>query len=117
MEITPPPLSSTASDQLADLPIQQAGRLAQTISRRLQQLTVSGEELRKAAQEFEGYFLAYLLKVMRDTVPKGFIENKAGAQFYSFYDQEIGRLAAQAGGIGLATIMENHLKERGYPGA
>lgn len=116
MEITPLPLSSPASDQLAEFQAQQAGRLAQTVSRRLQQHTLSAEELRRAAQEFESYFLAYLLKVMRETVPKGFIENKAGAQFYSFYDQEIGRLAAQAGGIGLASMLETHVRERGYPG-
>ncbi|MGH7232571.1 MAG: rod-binding protein [Nitrospiraceae bacterium] len=63
-------------------------------------------EIRAAAQAFEGYFLSYLLKVMRETIPTGLIENKAGQQFYSFYDQEIGRLAAQAGGIGLARMVE-----------
>jgi flagellar protein FlgJ len=63
------------------------------------------EEIRKAAIQFEGYFLSYLLKVMRDTVPTGLIENKMGHLFDSFYDQEIGWRGAQAGGIGLADLM------------
>lgn len=61
---------------------------------------------REAAKEFEGYFISYLLKVMRETVPKGLFENKAGQMFYSFYDQEIGRLSAEAGGLGLARGLE-----------
>jgi hypothetical protein len=43
-------------------------------------------------------FLATILKVMRETVPKGALEMK-GAYVYSFYDREIGRLAS-AGGLG-----------------
>jgi len=61
------------------------------------------EELLRASQEFESYFLSYMLKVMRETVPKGELtENKMGDMYYSFYDQEIGKRAAQAGGIGLS---------------
>jgi len=60
-------------------------------------------ELLKASQEFESYFLSYMLKVMRETVPQGELtENKMGDMYYSFYDQEIGKRAAQAGGIGLS---------------
>lgn len=70
------------------------------------------DDIRKAAREFEAYFIAYLMKEMRATVPKGLIENKAGDQFYSFYDQEIGRLAAQAGGIGLGHMLELELTRR-----
>jgi flagellar protein FlgJ len=84
---------------------QEMERLAKSLSARAER----GEdhaEVRKAAQEFEGYFIAYLLKEMRNTVPTGLIENKAGQQFHSFYDQEIGRLAAQAGGFGLAGMLE-----------
>jgi len=60
-------------------------------------------ELLRASQEFESYFLSYLMKVMRETVPKGALTaNRMGEMFYSFYDQEIGKRAAQAGGIGLS---------------
>ncbi|HJU04486.1 MAG TPA: rod-binding protein [Nitrospiraceae bacterium] len=68
-------------------------------------------DIRSAAQAFEGYFISYLLKVMRETIPTGLIDNKAGQQFYSFYDQEIGRLAAQAGGIGLGRMVEEQIHQ------
>ena len=66
-------------------------------------------EIRAAAQAFEGYFLSYLMKVMRETIPTGLIENKQERQFYAFYDQEIGRLAAQRGGIGLGQMVEEEI--------
>ena len=65
-------------------------------------------DLKDAAHEFEAYFISNLLKVMRETVPKGALENKGGAYFYSFYDQEIGRLASEAGGIGLAKMIHQY---------
>ena len=64
--------------------------------------------LKDAAHEFEAYFISHLLKVMRETVPKGALENKGGAYFYSFYDHEIGRLASEAGGIGLAKMIHEY---------
>ena len=66
------------------------------------------DNLMVAAREFETYFISNLLKVMRETVPKGALENKGGAYFYSFYDQEIGRLASEAGGIGIATMIHEY---------
>lgn len=60
-------------------------------------------ELLKASQEFESYFVSYLLKVMRETVPQGELTgNKMGEMFFSLYDQEIGKRASQSGGFGLA---------------
>lgn len=60
-------------------------------------------ELSKASQEFEAYFVSYLLKEMRETIPKGLLtENKMGEMFYSFYDEEIGKRAAQGRGLGLS---------------
>lgn len=67
--------------------------------------------LKDAAYEFEAYFISHLLKVMRETVPKGALENKGGAYFYSFYDQEIGRLASEAGGIGLAKMIHEYTEK------
>lgn len=68
----------------------------------VEQLVRRGELLR-ASQEFESYFLSYLMKVMRETVPKGALTaNRMGDMFYSFYDEEIGKRASQAGGIGLS---------------
>jgi flagellar protein FlgJ len=68
-------------------------------------------DIKGAAHEFEAYFISNLLKVMRETVPKGALENKGGAYFYSFYDQEIGRLASQAGGLGLARIIQEYTEK------
>ena len=68
-------------------------------------------DLKDAAHEFEAYFISNLLKVMRETVPKGALENKGGAYFYSFYDQEIGRLASEAGGIGLAKMIHEYTEK------
>lgn len=68
-------------------------------------------DLKEAAHEFEAYFISNLLKVMRETVPKGALDNKGGAYFYSFYDQEIGRLAAEAGGIGLAKMIHEYTEK------
>ncbi len=71
----------------------------------IEQLARRGELLR-ASQEFESYFLSYLMKVMRETIPKGELTaNKMGEMFQSFYDQEIGKRAAQAGGIGLSAYI------------
>lgn len=76
--------------------------LAGTKVDQVEQLARRGD-LRKASQEFESYFVSYLLKVMRETVPQGELTaNKMGEMFYSFYDEEIGRRAAQSGGIGLS---------------
>ena len=76
--------------------------LAKTKVDQVEQLARRGELLR-ASQEFESYFVSYMLKVMRETVPQGELTaNKMGEMFYSFYDQEIGRRAAQAGGLGLS---------------
>ncbi|MEC4679087.1 MAG: rod-binding protein [Nitrospirota bacterium] len=79
--------------------------LAGTKVNQIEQLARRGELLR-ASQEFEAYFLSHLMKVMRDTVPKGELTaNKMGEMFYSFYDEEIGKRAAQAGGIGLSAYV------------
>jgi flagellar protein FlgJ len=67
--------------------------------------------LKDAAHEFEAYFISNLLKEMRATVPKGALENKGGAYFYSFYDQEIGRLASEAGGLGLARMIREYTEK------
>ena len=69
-------------------------------------------ELLQASQEYEAYFLSYLLKVMRETVPKGALTaNPMGEMFYSFYDEEIGKRAAEAGGIGLSEYVLAQIAE------
>ena len=69
----------------------------------------AGHSIHQAAQEFESYFLSYLLKTMRETVPTGFLDRKAEQVWHSFYDQEISRLATEAGGIGLTQFIEGNM--------
>lgn len=69
------------------------------------------QKMVQAGQQFEAYFVTYLLKVMRETVPEGAIANKQGAYFYSFYDEEIGRRAAESGGIGIARMVEGYAEK------
>lgn len=73
------------------------------------------KQLVQAGQQFEAYFVSYLLKVMRETVHEGAIVNKQGAYFHSFYDQEIGLRAAQAGGIGITKMVEEYAQKNFAP--
>lgn len=75
-----------------------------------QQKSDEQRQLIEAGRQFESYFISYLLKVMRDTVPQGAIANKQGEYFYSFYDEEIGRRAAETGGIGISQMVEDYAK-------
>lgn len=78
--------------------------------------TVRNGNLREAGEKFEAYFLAYLLKVMRATVPKsGLTENHLGEVFQSFYDEEIGKRAAQSGGIGMSGLILSVLADSAPP--
>jgi peptidoglycan hydrolase FlgJ len=98
--------------------IKRIGVIGQTTPASLHEVLSQSDELlrrksvhtvRQAAQEFEAYFLSYLLKTMRETVPTGFLDRKGEAMWYSFYDQEIARLATEAGGIGLTQFIEGHM--------
>lgn len=61
----------------------------------------------KAAKEFEAYFVAYLLKKMRDTVPKGgLLDPGAGGDVYtSLMDEKVAEGIASAGGLGLSQLL------------
>ena len=76
-----------------------------------QDSAVARGQLIEAGRQFEAYFISYLLKVMRETVPKGAIANTQGAYFHSFYDQEIGRRAAESGGIGITRMVQEHAEK------
>ncbi len=74
-------------------------------------------DVRKAAVEYESYFLSYLMKSMRATVPKSALtENPMGDTFLSFYDEEIAKRAAKSGGLGFADfILSTLAQEPGSP--
>lgn len=69
------------------------------------------QQMVQAGRRFEAYFISYLLKVMRETVPEGALANKQGAYFYSFYDEEIGIRAAESGGIGIAKMVQEYAQQ------
>jgi Rod binding domain-containing protein len=63
---------------------------------------------KKAATEFESFFLYYMLKTMRQAVPKaGLLNSKAADGYMSLFDQEVANLAAKRGGLGLQKTIEN----------
>lgn len=70
----------------------------------------------EAGREFEAYFISYLFKVMRETIPQGAIADKEGAYLHFLSDDEIGRRAAEAGGIGLARLVETYAEQQGWIG-
>ena len=72
---------------------------------------VARKQLIEAGRQFEAYFISYLMKVMRETVPQGAILNTQGAYFHSFYDQEIGQRAAESGGIGITRMVQEHAEK------
>ncbi len=69
------------------------------------------QQMVQVGRQFEAYFVSYLLKVMRETVPEGTIASKQGAYFYSFYDEEIGKRAAESGGIGIAKMVQEYAQQ------
>ena len=83
----------------------------------VQDVVMERQKLIEAGKQFESYFVSHLLKVMRETVPQGAIANKQGAYFHSFYDEEIGRRAAESGGIGIARMVQEHAEKyfSGFP--
>ena len=80
-----------------------------------QQIPQNPEELRKAAKQYESFFISYLLKVMRETVHETGMTGKDAQYFYSFYDQEIGNRGAEAGGIGISRMVEAYIEKNVTP--
>jgi peptidoglycan hydrolase FlgJ len=62
------------------------------------------------AKQFESVFMAQLVKEMRQTLEPGtFFGNDPGDIYGGMFDLFIGKHLAQAGGIGLAKMMEKHM--------
>ena len=70
----------------------------------------------KAAKEFESYFVSYLLKKMRDTVPKsGLLDSGAGGEIYkSMMDEKVAEGIAGSGGFGLSQLLIRQWTEDAY---
>jgi murein DD-endopeptidase MepM/ murein hydrolase activator NlpD len=70
-------------------------------------------ELKKVAQEFESIFIAYMLKVMRETIEdSGLLEEGFGKSIYTeMFDQEVALNMAQHGGLGISDLLYRNLSE------
>ena len=67
-------------------------------------------KFKKAATEFESFFLYYMMKTMRQAVPKsGLIDSKVGDTYLGLFDQEVAKQAAKQGGFGLAKTLESQM--------
>jgi flagellar protein FlgJ len=72
------------------------------------------EEIKKAAQAFEAYFISSLLKEMRKTIPKGgFLGAGPGREIYeSLLDEALATKMAEREGIGLAKLLVKKLADQ-----
>ena len=87
------------------IPVNAHGQGAEkTLSTRREGKPSDGAEARKAAKEVEAYFVQYLMRVMRKSVPKSslFGDGQAMEIFESMLDEAIGRAVAEGTGLGLA---------------
>lgn len=65
-------------------------------------------QLKKAAAEFESFFIYYMLKSMRQAIPKGgLLDSRHRDTYTGLFDQEVASLAARRGGFGLGKAIEN----------
>ncbi len=73
-------------------------------------------KIREAAEGMEAMFLDYMMKVMRDTVPKNEMDSNspAVAIYQGMRDTEFAHTAAKSGGIGLADQLIAYLDSQSY---
>ncbi len=70
-------------------------------------------KLQEACQQFEEMFLTQMMKQMRRSAPKGglFKESQAQKQFEGMLDQERAKSWADNGGIGMAQMLFEQMKQ------
>ena len=72
------------------------------------------QKLQKAAKQFEGLFLNYMLKTMRETVPKSglFHQGLADDIYTSMFDSYLSEKASASQSLGLAAMISKQLSGR-----
>lgn len=70
------------------------------------------KELKKAGIELESFFISYLLKEMRSTIPKsGFLSGGKAEEFYTeMLDKEFAKEISLQGGIGIKDLVDSQMK-------
>lgn len=68
-------------------------------------------KIKEASEEFESFLLYYVLKSMREAIPKSDLLHSNAEDIYtSMLDQEIAKKSVQKGeGLGLASIIQQQL--------
>ncbi|MCG6533821.1 MAG: rod-binding protein [Syntrophales bacterium LBB04] len=71
------------------------------------------KKLKKACADFDSYFIYFMLKTMRSTVPKsGLLGNVNGKDTYEMMmDQKVSDELAKRGGIGVQKMLFDQLKK------
>ncbi len=79
-----------------------------------QQPSAQDRQLREAAQMYEQHFLMEMIKAMRSTVDHSGLVPQSAAEslFQQKLDQEYAEEWAQSGGIGLADMIYQQIKEK-----
>jgi flagellar protein FlgJ len=70
-------------------------------------------KLHAVSQDFESIFLGYMMKTMRESVAKGGLwgDSQGEQIFTEMRDDELAKGLSKAGGIGLAKLLEEQLKQ------
>ncbi len=71
-------------------------------------------KLKKACKDFESFFLYYLLKQMRASIPKdeGIMEESRAQEFYQdMFDEKVADKMAASKGMGLAATLYKQVKD------
>ncbi len=72
--------------------------------------------LKTVAHQFETQFISMMLKSMRDATPQdGLMDSQQGQTFQGMMDKEVAQKIAAHGGIGLAGMIEQQLKQDTQP--
>ena len=68
-------------------------------------------QLRKVTRDFESVFLSYMMKTMKEAIPKNdFLGQSEGEKIFTeMKDDELAKGMAKAGGIGLGKLLEQQL--------
>lgn len=68
---------------------------------------------RKAAEQFEAYFIQNMLKTMRESIEKSDLVDHGSADMYQdLMDKEVSMQMVRRGGIGLADMLEKQMLQR-----
>lgn len=93
---------------------QGANNIRALLAQTLPPTRANERKLRGACQEFESLFLSYLLKLMRDTIPKsGLLEGGIGEDLFTYIiDQNLAINLAKGEGLGLSSLLWQGLDQR-----